>query len=68
MGPIDALLNYPLFYTLRDVFLHQKDMNEIESYYSRISNAIGKGNLPFMGNFNDNHDNARFLSDNVGAE
>ena len=43
-------------------------MNEIESYYSRISNAIGKGNLPFMGNFNDNHDNARFLSDNVGAE
>lgn len=36
LGPIDGLLNYPLFYTLRDVFLHWRDMNEIENYYSRV--------------------------------
>lgn len=26
IGPMDALLNYPLFFNLRDVFLHNKDM------------------------------------------
>lgn len=65
IGPIDGLLNYPLFYTLRDVFLHQKDMNEIEGYYNRWASLIGRENLKYLGNFNDNHDNARFLYDGV---
>lgn len=42
-------------------------MNEIKNYYSNWGNFVGVHNLPYMGNFNDNHDNARFLSGNVGA-
>lgn len=30
---MDGLLNYPLFFTLRDVFLHWGDMYRIESFY-----------------------------------
>lgn len=67
VGPIDGLLNYPLFYTLRDVFLHWRDMNTLESFYSTVNNAFGKSNLPYMGNFNDNHDNARFLNDQISG-
>jgi len=42
-------------------------MNEIKSYYTNWGNYVGTNNLPYLGNFNDNHDNARFLSGNVGA-
>lgn len=54
-----------MFYTLRDVFLHNKGMNTLESFFNNIANSFGKTNLPYMGNFNDNHDNARFLNDAV---
>lgn len=63
VGPVDALLNYPLFYTIRDVFLHWRDMNTLEGYYNSLYGSWGKGNVAYAGNFNDNHDNARFLND-----
>ncbi|CAD8089379.1 unnamed protein product [Paramecium sonneborni] len=65
VGPVDALLNYPLFYTARDVFLHWRDMNTFENYYNSLMNSWGKQNIQYAGNFNDNHDNARFLNDQV---
>ncbi|CAD8189678.1 unnamed protein product [Paramecium octaurelia] len=65
IGPINGLLNYPLFYTLRDVLLHNKGMNTLETFFNNIASSFGKANLPYMGNFNDNHDNARFLNDAV---
>ena len=38
-------------------------MNTFESFFNNLANAFGKSNLAYMGNFNDNHDNARFLND-----
>jgi alpha-amylase len=40
-------------------------MNTFESFFNNLANAFGKSNLAYMGNFNDNHDNARFLNDAV---
>jgi hypothetical protein len=31
--PLDSVLNYPLFYKLRDVFTWHLDMNELKYYY-----------------------------------
>ncbi|CAD8205823.1 unnamed protein product [Paramecium octaurelia] len=67
IGPMDGLLNYPLFFTLRDVFLHWGDMYRIESFYYNQLQTYGKNNIPYMAQFNDNHDNARFLSDEVNG-
>lgn len=62
---VDGVLNYPQFFTLRDVFLHAKDMTDIKNFYQRWGGVIGQANLAYLGNFNDNHDNARFLSGSV---
>ena len=60
---MDSVLNYPQYFTTRDVFLHYKDMTEIRNFYYNWGNIIGQSNLQYLGNFNDNHDNPRFLSD-----
>lgn len=62
---MNGLLNYPLFYKLRSVFFRGESIGNLEGFYSQMASAWGKSNLPYMGNFNDNHDNARFLSDEV---
>ena len=38
-------------------------MTEIRNFYYNWGNIIGQSNLQYLGNFNDNHDNPRFLSD-----
>lgn len=52
---------------MRDVFLHWKDMTDIKNFYNSWSGIVGADNLQYLGNFNDNHDNARFLSGNVNS-
>ena len=59
---MDGLLSYPLYFTMLDVFARQESMLALESllgpegsYYQMFSD------LYFLGNFIDNHDNARFL-------
>lgn len=59
---LDGMLSYPLYFTMMDVFARQQSMYAFEgllgpsgSYYSKFSNLYA------LGNFIDNHDNARFL-------
>jgi alpha-amylase len=39
-------------------------MTKIENFYNSWKSAIGTQNMKYLGNFNDNHDNARFLHNN----
>jgi alpha-amylase len=42
------------------------DMRKFSDYRSNFGALAGNENLAFLGNFNDNHDNPRFLNDLVG--
>jgi alpha-amylase len=57
-GPVSGILNYPFFYTLRWVFQQYNSMNNLQSYYSGATTWPDES---LLGNFVDNHDNARFL-------
>mmetsp|Transcript_22649 Transcript_22649/g.40779 ORF Transcript_22649/g.40779 Transcript_22649/m.40779 type:complete len:458 (+) Transcript_22649:168-1541(+) len=60
-GPLPSMLNYPLFFKIKDLFLYNHDMYEARSYmYSQSAYP----DQSVICNFVDNHDNARFLSIN----
>jgi len=61
-GPIDGILNYPLYFTLKWVFQQKGSMNSLESYYAGAETTWPDQTL--LGNFINNHDNARFLYNN----
>jgi alpha-amylase len=61
-GPVDGILNYPFFYSLRSAFQQYSSMNAFQSYYSGASTIWPDQDI--LGNFVDNHDNARFLFNN----
>lgn len=56
---IDATLNYPLYFQMKNVFLYANGMNTLESFYQSMSSFPDQS---VLGVFSDNHDNARFLS------
>lgn len=62
VGSLDATLNYPFFFWVRDVIFNQKDMTGIRNYYNEWAKNIDPNNLNYLANFCDNHDNARTLS------
>ena len=52
-GPLDAVLNYPLYWTLRDVFQQKMSMQEIAS---RLIEERGLfQDTTVLGTFLDNH-------------
>lgn len=57
---LDATLNYPLYFTLRDVFNNGGSMYEIRNTINIERTAFH--DMDALGVFIDNHDNARFLS------
>lgn len=60
-GPLDATLNYPMFFMLKNVFQSGNSMYNIRNYY----NSMGAfPDQSVLGNFVDNHDNPRFLYQN----
>jgi len=62
-GPMSATLNYPMFYTMRDVFQSGKSAYGIKN---RIQEEASKfSDVDALGVFVDNHDNARFLCGNT---
>jgi len=61
-GPVDSLLNFPFYSTMRYTFQNGGSMNSIEQYYGGAS-ATWK-DMSVVGNFVNNHDNARFLCNN----
>jgi len=58
-GPVDSVFSYPMYFTLRDVFGSKQAMTAIESRLQQYSSTFS--DLSVLGNFIDNHDNARFL-------
>jgi len=34
VGSLDAVLNYPFFFSIRDILFNQKDMYNIRNYYA----------------------------------
>ena len=62
VGPLDACLNYPFYYWVRDTIFNFKDMSNLRNYYSEWSKRMDSGKLSLMANFIDNHDNERVLS------
>ena len=56
---VTALFNYPMYYTIRDVFGSRQSMRAIPNRWS--SNQAHFKDIDALGIFVDNHDNARFL-------
>jgi len=59
-GPVDALLNYALYSTLRYSFQESGSMNSIQHYYEGAYATWP--DITVLGNFINNHDNPRYLS------
>jgi len=57
---LDALLNYPQYFTLKDVFEYKQSMYNIRSTFN--SEATSFSDTTVLGSFIDNHDNPRFLN------
>ena len=62
-GPLDALLNYPMFYKLRNAFQYKQTMRNIHDGVE-ANLAANFSDVSVLGNFLDNHDNDRFLHNN----
>lgn len=61
-GYVDATLNYPLFFAIRNTFISGQSLYQFRNLYNQSKAAYHDMHLE--GNFADNHDNARFLSQN----
>lgn len=58
---LTALFNYPMFFSLRDVYGGGQSMYGLRTRYEELENSAVV-NIDILGSFMDNHDNARFLS------
>lgn len=58
---LTGVFNYPMYYTIRDVWGSGKAMTAIKDRYSAEGSAFKDQDA--LGLFVDNHDNARFLHD-----
>jgi len=60
-GPLDATLNYPMYYKLKNAFQSKDTMQNIHDGVQQ--NSVFR-DVSVLGNFLDNHDNKRFLNSN----
>jgi len=63
-GHVTSLFNYPMYFTIKDVFGYSRSMYDIRSQYE--SEGPFFTDIDILGSFMDNHDNARFLADFPG--
>ena len=61
---VTGLFNYPMYFTIQDVFGRGESMYNIRNRYSEEEAAFK--DVDALGSFMDNHDNARFLSNFQG--
>jgi len=61
---LTGLFNYPMYYTISDVFGSGKNMGNIKNRYD--AEASHFRDIDALGVFVDNHDNARFLHNHSG--
>ena len=57
---VDGLLNYPLYFSGKDVFAYQNSMVNLVQEMNSVAQHFSDPSL--LGVFTDNHDNPRFLS------
>ena len=60
-GYVDGLLNYPLYFFIQRIFQQNTSMSGFAEFYNTASVFPDQ---KLLGNFVDNHDNARFLYSN----
>lgn len=56
---VSGLFNYPMYFTIKDVFMYGKSMRQIAERWGL--NQKNFRDVDALGIFVDNHDNARFL-------
>eukprot|EP00026_Physarum_polycephalum_P007939 Phypoly_transcript_08011.p1 GENE.Phypoly_transcript_08011~~Phypoly_transcript_08011.p1 ORF type:complete len:464 (+),score=43.48 Phypoly_transcript_08011:118-1509(+) len=61
-GPLDAVLSYPLFFTLRNTFESGQSLYNLQTTLQQYQSAFS--DLDLLGTFIDNHDQPRFLNGN----
>ena len=59
-GPLTGVFNYPMYFTIKDVFGSGKSMKGIPGTYA--SEMPHFKDMDALGLFVDNHDNARFMN------
>lgn len=57
---LDGVLNYPLYYQIKNQFGGRSSMYNFRGYYQSMDSNFKNQDL--LGNFVDNHDNARYLN------
>ncbi|KYQ93843.1 putative alpha-amylase [Tieghemostelium lacteum] len=57
---LDAVLSYPMFFTLRNVFASQQSLYQLQSTIQEYQSSFK--NMSLLGTFIDNHDQVRFLN------
>jgi len=65
-GPLESILNYALYAALRDSFQQGKSMQAIQDYYNDA--VVAWPDMSVLGNFINNHDNPRFLSNSTNVQ
>ena len=58
-GPLDSTLNYPMYYKLYNAFQKKQTMRNV---HDGVTQNYVFPDVSILGNFLDNHDNPRFLS------
>lgn len=56
---LDAVLNYPLYFAMKDVFAYNKSAKILESAITQVNASFKDPSV--LGVFVNNHDNSRFL-------
>jgi len=59
---LDSMLDYPLFFALKNVFSGNQNTKQIEDHYNSITNNYDPSAYMRLVTFLDNHDQPRFLS------
>jgi alpha-amylase len=62
---MDSMLNFPLYFTIRDVFQYKQSMWGLEVRYEQNEQYFRDVSL--LGNFIDNHDFKRFCNQQKGT-
>lgn len=57
---VSALFNYPMYYSIKDVWMYGKSMYTLKNRYNEEASYFT--DIDALGVFVDNHDNARFLN------
>jgi len=57
---VTGLFNYPMYYSIKDVWMYGKSMYTIRTRFADEASAFN--DIDALGIFVDNHDNARFLN------